>query len=514
MMKMAVKRAALAGFCLVFTACSNSVPESFSENGKTAPIYPDYTNCMLPVNLGPMNFAMTDSADAYVVSVSPANGDKIVVGSDSKKSFSFPADKWKKMLEANANNDITFDVYAKNDGKWSHYKSFVNHVSPDSIDRYLTYRLIEPSYMGSGEMGVYQYDIENNVESAIFTNHFAHKDPNVRGQKCVNCHTSQRNHPENKMFYYRGANGGLFLTYNGQLKKINTRTGDMFAGTVYPAWHPTLPLIAFSSNVIKQVFKTFDSNKIEPFDMYSDLVLYNIEKNEITSVLKTRNSHETNPNWSPDGKYLYYNSSDSTFEKIGDVKRLRYNLFRISFNADSLKWGSPELVYDAASSQHSATYPRVSPDGQNLLFTLAAYGTSTQTNKTADLCMIDLKSMKSIALDSVNSPTESDSYHDWASNSRWFVYSSRRYDGNYSRPYFVHVSADGKVSKPVQMPHSNARHDLDLLKCYNVPEFSKKPVVFSESDFQNLVNSEEVKATYGSPIDKNADAVTGASKVK
>lgn len=505
----------VAGAVALLASCSTKVPSSFTENGHEASIYPDYTNCVIPVNIAPLNFFVKDTVDDAVVSITPTVGQPLTISANGDNDIIIPERKWQPMLSANVGKSIKYDLYIKQKGSWSHCKTFTNTVSPDSIDRYLTYRLIEPGYMGTGEIGVYQYDLQENDEMVIFDNHRFHKNPNIRGQKCVNCHTAQRNHPENKMFYYRGANGGLLLTYNGEVKKINTRCGNMFAGTVYPAWHPTLPLIAFSSNVIKQTFPSFRSNKVEPYDKYSDLVLYNIEKNEITAILRTKDQQETNPNWSPDGKYLYYNSSDSLLDKVGDLLHLRYNLFRIPFDAKSMKWGAPELVYDAVGSQHSATYPRVSPDGKYLLFTRANYGTSTQTNKTADLYMIDLATMACRDLKEINSLTESDSYHDWATNSKWFVFSSRRYDGNYSRPYFSHIDANGVASKPVQIPHADPHHDLELLKCYNVPEFSKTAVKHSPADFEAAIESEELKATYGSPIDPNdVDVVSGATQVK
>ncbi len=513
-MKYSLNTIFFVGASLLVAACSTKVPDSFAEKDAEAVLFPDYANCVVPVNIAPMNFFLRDSAEACVLTITPETGDVVAVSGNSDNAFKIPVAEWRAMLAANVGKNLKYDVYARQRGAWIHYKPFNIQVCADSIDRYLTYRLIEPSYMGTGEIGVYQYDLENGVQSVIFDNHRSHKDPNIRGQKCVNCHTAQRNHPENKMFYYRGANGGLILTYNGQVKKINTRTGDMFAGTVYPAWHPNLPLIAFSSNVIKQNFPTFALNKVEPFDLYSDLVLYNIEKNEVTAVQRTRNSQETNPNWSPDGKYLYYNSSDSVFKGPHAVFKMRYNLFRMAFNADSLSWGKPELVYNAASKMRSATYPRVSPDGKYLLFTEANYGTSTQTNKSADLYLMRLDSMTVRALDEINCSTESDSYHDWSKNSKWFVFSSRRFDGNYSRPYFSHIGADGKASKPVLIPHDDPRHDLNLLKCYNVPEFSTSPVKFNPSDFQSVINSEELKATYGSPIEKQTDAVSGATQMK
>lgn len=511
---MKVKLYTVAGLFSLLASCSSGVPGSFTENGRDVCIYPDYTNCVVPVNIAPLNFFVKDTADAAVLTITPEEGNVLTISASGKNDVIIPEKAWKTMLAANVGKTLKYDLYVKKGGNWMHYKPFTNTVSADSIDPYLTYRLIEPSYMGTGEIGVYQYDLENNTEKVILDNHRCHKNPAIRGQKCVNCHTSQRNHPENKMFYYRGPNGGLLLTYNGKVQKINTRAGDMFAGTVYPAWHPTLPFIAFSSNVIKQSFNTFEINKIEPYDLYSDLVLYNIEKNEITAVLKTRNSQETNPNWAPDGKYLYYNSSDSTLAVVGNIKHLRYNLFRIPFNADSISWGKPELVYDAASKMRSATYPRVSPNGRYLLFTEADYGTSTQTNKSADLYMMDLNTKEVRNLEEINCKGESDSYHDWTSNSKWFVFSSRRYDGNYSRPYFAHVNPDGKVSKAIMLPHADPHHDINLLKCYNVPEFSKTPVVFNPSDFQSALDSPELKATYGSPIDTTADGISGASTVK
>lgn len=514
-MKYSFSIAVMAGACCLLAACSTDVPTSFAEKNAEADIYPDYSNCVVPANIAPLNFFLRDSVDECVLTITPEVGELVKVPGNADNAFLIPVSDWKKLLSENVGKSLKFDVYARQKGAWLHFKPFVNQISPDSIDRYLTYRLIEPSYMGTGEVGVYQYDIENGEQTVIFDNHRCHKNPNIRGQKCVNCHTAQRNHPENKMFYYRGANGGLILTYNGKVSKINTRTGDMFAGTVYPAWHPTLPFIAFSSNTIKQSFPVFALNKVEPYDLRSDLVLYNIEKNEITGVLRTAGSHETNPNWSPDGKYLYYNSSDSTLKVGPSIMKMRYNLFRIAFNADSISWGKPELVYDAASKLKSATYPRVSPDGRYLLFTEAVYGTSTQTNKTADLCLVDLRTMEVRPLDEINSKTESDSYHDWSKGGKWFVFSSRRFDGNYSRPYFSHIGADGKASKPVQMPHANPRHDLNLLKCYNVPEFSTAPVKFSPSDFQSAISSEEVKATYGSPLNtQNPDGVTSATKME
>lgn len=504
----------VAAALVMLYGCSASVPKEFSENGKEAKIYPDYTGIEMPCNIAPMNFRLDEAADDVVLNIS-CGGQQVTINGKKGLELQMPEKEWKSLLQKCAGKDLKYDIYAKKDGKWEHYKSFTNHVSTDSIDHYLTYRLIEPSYMGSGELGIYQYNLETGEEKDIFTNHRDHIKGNNPQQKCLNCHTSQRNHPENKMFYYRGPNGGLLLTYKGEMHKINTRCGDMQAGTVYPSWHPSLPLIALSSNKVMQVFSSTDPEKLQAYDEWSDLVLYDIEKNEITPIRKTPNQQETNPCWSADGKALFFNSTDTVFTKSNDPRHMLYNVYRISFDPATKKWGENELIFEPAKNGKSATYPKASPDGKYLLITLADYGTSTQTTKSADLWMIELATKQARAMDEVNCVTESESYHDWSSNSKWIVFSSRREDGNYSRPYFSHIDKDGKGSKPFILPREDSRYHANLIKNYNVPEFSGSAVETSTNTIEKTIESNEKKATYNGPVSNTPiDANTGASKIK
>lgn len=498
---------------LASTSCTVNIPKEYAEKNSDAKIYPDYSNITIPCNIASMNFAVEEDVDQYVVRISDSNGKDIMVKADGKKGIDIPLAKWKKMLADNIGGKIDIDIYGKKDGKWCHYNTITNVVSKDSIDEFLTYRLIEPSYMAGGEMGVYQFDLTKGEENAIFTNHMDHMDPSNREQKCLNCHTSQRNHPENKMFYYRSGKGGMMLTYNGKLTKIDTKTGDMVRGTVYPSWHPYLPLIAFSSNSIKQGFYSNKIDKIDPFDEFSDLVMYDIEKNEVTAVRKTYNKQETNPCWSGDGNYLYFNSTDSIYKD--DPAMMLYNLYRIKFNASDKSWGEDELLYEAAKKGKSATYPKVSPDDKYILFTEADHGTSTQTNRTADLYLYDLTNKTCRELSEINSPTQSDSYHDWSSNSKWIVFCTRREDGNYARAYLSHIGEDGKFSKAFAIPRKEPLHHKHMLKNYNVTEFTRKPSRLKKSEIQDALETKAVKATYGSEIDPHmADAYSGASTVK
>ena len=83
---------------------------------------------------------------------------------------------------------------------------------------------------------------------------------------------------------------------------------------------------------------------------------------------------------------------------------------------------------------------------------------------------VDLKTGKHRCLEEVNSP-DVESYHSWSGNSRWFVFSSRRDDGLYTRPYFAYVSEDGKVGKPFMLPQRTRDYYEDSMWSYNIPEF-------------------------------------------
>jgi dipeptidyl aminopeptidase/acylaminoacyl peptidase len=287
----------------------------------------------------------------------------------------------------------------------------------------------------------------------------------------------------------------------------------MFAGTVYQAWHPFLPFIAFSSNEVGQFFVSVGLEKIEIVDRRSDLVLYDIEKNEITHIFKTKDKQETNPSWSPDGKYLYFSCSDSVVTDIREYSKAKYDIKRVSFDPDNKTWGEVETVYNASEQGKSAAYPRVSPDGKYLLFVIADHGFVPYTRPEADLYLMNLETEETRPLTEANSP-QSEGYIDWASEGRWFVVSSRRQDGNYPRPYFVYFDKEGNAHKPFVIPHKDPIHDLNLMKGYNVPLFSTTPANVSQTKLREIIAGPAIDATYGSEMEEVPDGQSGASIVE
>ena len=96
-------------------------------------------------------------------------------------------------------------------------------------------------------------------------------------------------------------------------------------------------------------------------------------------------------------------------------------------------------------------------------------------HRDADLCLIDLQQGQEIPLESWNSH-DTDSYHSWSSNSRWVVFSSRRSDGLYTRPFLAYVGPEGELGKPFLLPQRHTNDYQLLMKSFNVPELIRGKV--------------------------------------
>ena len=154
-----------------------------------------------------------------------------------------------------------------------------------------------------------------------------------------------------------------------------------------------------------------------------------------------------------------------------EYDQVRYDLCSVSFDPATRRFGTVvDTLYKASKIDKSVSFPRVSPDGKYLLYTLSGYGNFSIWHKDADLYMIDLSTLQSYPLEAANSD-DVESYHSWSSNRRWFVFSSRRIDGLYTRPYIAYVDEYGKVGKPFLLPQKDAGFYQSFMKSFNFPEF-------------------------------------------
>jgi hypothetical protein len=79
-----------------------------------------------------------------------------------------------------------------------------------------------------------------------------------------------------------------------------------------------------------------------------------------------------------------------------------------------------------------------------------------------------------------------DSFHSWSSDSRWIVFSSKRQDNVFTRPFFSHIDSIGNASKPFVLPQEDPLSEERSLFVYNVPELTKEPIHIS---LQNLTEA-------------------------
>lgn len=127
--------------------------------------------------------------------------------------------------------------------------------------------------------------------------------------------------------------------------------------------------------------------------------------------------------------------------------------------------------------------------------------------------MKDLQTDSCYALTDANSP-DVDSFHSWSTNGRWFVFSSRRMDGNYTRPFIAYFDKQGKAHKAFVIPQEDPEWNVLLLKSYNVPELSRDAVRISMQELRQCVYETEAEnATYvANPTAIiQTDGMTGAS---
>lgn len=540
-----------AGGALVFlllSCTSPSVPTSFTENNEQPAIYPDYVGVTVPVNIAPLHFHIDHEADAtdFVTRISAADEQWTFGGEDVRPGLK----RWRAMVNKAVSTDgkLTVEVFTKQQEQWQRMKPFEIFVCKDSIDPYISYRLISPSYVTYEDLTLNQRCLETFEESLIYGNMINGDEHN--GQ-CINCHHVQWYNPQRLQFHVRQYLGGTVIAYDGKLQKINLKTDSTLSAGVYPTWHPVKPWIVYSTNSTGQSFHTRDVQKIEVQDTKSCLIFYDLENNTVTPITRDTTDLDCFPFWSPDGRYIYYVSAhwerrdtvNMDFELIKNYKEVQYNLYRKPFDEQTRTFGPRELIYDAVARNRSVTLPRISPDGRWLMFTQGKFGVFHIWHNDADLFLLDLKkevpqpepiaytsyspdnlpagvlpptannvereeaadSLREAAgsryplpeniraIDELNSH-DVESYHSWSSNGAWVIFSSRRTDGNFTRPFIAHFDGKGHFTRPFELPQDNPQYHREFLRSYNIPEFMSGPVTIRPQVFADIIKKDATQA--------------------
>jgi len=469
----------------------NSKVENFREINRLPVIFPDYTGILIPPNIAPLNFKINEPGIEYEVHIYVKKENQIVVRSKNS-SIQININKWHNLLKEGMGSSLLTEVYVKENARgWQKFQTITNEIAKENIDNHLAYRLINTGYVLWSNLGIYQRNLENFDEKPILENRSFEYD-------CLNCHSFCKNDPNSMMIHIRKIHGGTIINHNGKLTKVDTKTKYTLSAGVYPCWHPDGKHIAYSVNNINQYFCSGEI-RIEVSDEFSDLIVYDIEKNTITTSPKVSTaSRENLPVWSPDGKYIYFISAP-VVKDVYDRNYAKFDLLRIAFDVNTNIWGTVDTIITSKAIGKSISFPKISPNGKFLMFCTSDNGYFTIHHPQTDLWLMNLETGDYHKMD-INSP-QTDSYHCFSSKGHWFVFSSKRLDGLFTRPFFSYLDDTGNASKPFVLPQEDPDFYNTFIKNYNIPELITGEVVVSPQALRDKVLENAIPAKLDPTVD-------------
>ena len=440
---------------------------------------PDYAEAVVPYNIAPLNFCIDGVGYARAkVEVKGVTSSLTVRARQGRVMF--PVKKWHRLLEAEKGNTLLVTITPKsNDKKTAANYNF--YVSPDPIDPYVTYRIIDPSFEVWHRVEIRERELTSFRERVL--SDWRHTD-----NSCMNCHIHGAGRGNLSFFHLRGPQGGTILNRNGSLRKLTLKNDNMPVAATYGDFHPSGRYAVYTWNNVIPALRALDSYRMEVYDTASDLLVADFDTNEMrfSPLTSGTDAYETFPTFSPDGRYIYF--CLAPFHPLPDsVRQTRYSLVRVAFDEQTgMQGDSIEVVWDAEQQGGSVSLPKLSPDGRWLMFCRSDYGTFPIWHRETRLMMMDMQTGVVDSLQVLRSEDASSTYHSWSTNGRWIAFASKRGDGMFGRVWLSHVDDEGNVSAPFCLPQRDPEHDRLFLRSYNIPDLGDSPVPFDVRTIQRI----------------------------
>ena len=491
----------------LLVACSSRVRESELAqmrylSAPSAYLYPDYADCTIPVNIAPLNFYILSPHSRYELQAYGSGSDTLRLKGRHRVRFALKT--WHRLLAQNLHDTLRVQLSLQTrEGVQQH--AFTWAVQ-DSIDPYFSCRLIEPSYQTSSVLQTIEYNLQDATTRFLFDNR-------LQGIGCENCHTYAQSNGDYIVYHVRFDHTGTFIITPEQTLRVDLKSQRFPQGGVYPTWHPNKELIAFGTASAYPFVHAQDIvRRTEVYDSFGDIMLYDVLRNYIFTDERLCDSlnEETFPYWSPDGQWLYVCQSpnpprDAEEDDVDFSKKIRYNLIRVAFNDSTRTFGRIDTVINAAVAGYTVSFPRLSPDGHFLAVCLSDHGTFPIRHPESDLYLLNLSDSEGESferkpgflypvkkMEHVNSPY-TESYHTFSSKGSWLMYSTKREDNLYSRPYFTYIDSMGFSHKPFLLPQQDPAMYLSFFRSFNVPEFSNRPIRTSAAEAKRFSRMERIR---------------------
>ncbi len=215
------------------------------------------------------------------------------------------------------------------------------------------------------------------------------------------------------------------------------------------------------------------------FPIRGILCLYNRQTQTFQSLpgADDPNYVQSNPSWSPDGKYIVFARSkaydlkhtkgkgkllltrEECKEFTEDGRPFLFDLYRIPYNDG--KGGNPEPLEGAFDNGMSNYFAKYSPDGKWIVFCKAKSYMLLQPD--SELYIIPAQGGQARRLRANTS--RMNSWHSFSPNGRWLVFSSKA-NSAYTQLFLTHIDEQGRSSPAVLLEHFTAPD-----KAANIPEF-------------------------------------------
>ena len=184
---------------------------------------------------------------------------------------------------------------------------------------------------------------------------------------------------------------------------------------------------------------------------------------------------QSNPAWSPDGKYVVFARSkahhlredsghalltaEECAEFLVEGKTFLFDLYRVPFNDGA--GGTAEPLTGAAHNGMSNFFAKYSPDGKWIVFCKARSYMLLQPDSELYIIPIAGGTARRLRCNT----GRMNSWHSWSPNGKWLVFSSKA-NSAYTQLFLTHIDEHGRSTPPVVLSRLTAPD-----RAANIPEF-------------------------------------------